>query len=584
MSGGVRMRRDAASLGWILVANRLLTEEQLRLAEGEQHRTLQPLGEILVEKGWVSKKRWLQALAAHRGVSAWHLEVDKPDPAATRLLAVEACREHRILPVRRRGDLLLLAMVNPSDIEAIELARNLTRLRIEPVLADETLLAEAIEDTARANHRHRALEVGHLVIEAVNQHSERGSPAPVRENLSEADSRPVVELVNQIISTAIDRHASDVHIEPRYDRVEVRFRLDGELVEAMEVPVGIGPALATRVKIMSELDIVEYRLPQDGQITVEHQGRQVDLRVSVLPTKYGQRIVLRVLDRRLSLRPLEELGFSIQELDLFRSFFQRPHGLVLVTGPTGSGKTTTLYAALQELNDGRRNIMTCEDPIEYDLDGVNQSQVNEKVGLTFAAQLRAVLRQDPDVILVGEIRDSETAETALRAAMTGHLVLSTLHTNDAPSAVPRLLDIGVDPYLLGTCLTGVTAQRLARRLCPKCAVAGEPDRAESAVLAALGAPGSSRVLRPGGCASCFGTGYSGRFAVHELLPMPEAVARLVSGRRPVEEIAETASNYGYNRLRETLALHVTRGETSLEEALKIAGSGQPTAPPLDLAA
>ncbi len=546
----LQKRTEAGKLGAVLLANRLITESQLVEAIELQKTVLKPLGRVLIDKGWLTERRLLQALAAQIGVSAWYLEEDSPDLRLAGLVPIEVCRAHYLIPLRRQGNLLTLGMVQPHDTEAIDLVRTLTGNRIEPALVDPRLLAERLDQLEEQVVSNRMHGVEELVREAVEGFGEDHARLAERPDLDEADSRPVVELVNQIIATAIARQASDVHLEPRLDRVEVRFRIDGELVGAMDVPARLAPALTTRVKIMAEMDIVEYRLPQDGHITVEVKNREVNLRVSSIPTRYGQRIVMRVLDKAMSLRPLPRLGFDPDALALFEGMIHRPHGLVLVTGPTGSGKTTTLYSALARVRTGRNNVMTCEDPIEYDVDGVNQSQVNEKVGLTFAAQLRAILRQDPDVVLVGEIRDRETAETALRASMTGHLVFSTLHTNDAPSAVPRMLDIGVDPYLLSTSLVGVTAQRLVRLCCPRCRVEGGGTA---------------------GCSTCQETGFRGRRAVHEALPVTEEVRRLIAARAPVDEIAAAGARAGYRRMLEPALRLAQSGETTLEEVRRVIG-------------
>jgi type IV pilus assembly protein PilB len=379
------------------------------------------------------------------------------------------------------------------------------------------------------------------------------------------DSRPIVNLVNNLLSEAIRAGASDVHIEPRSERVDVRYRIDGQMKKVSEIPQALLPMITTRLKIMAEIDIVEFRVPQDGRVTVQIDGRQVDLRVSVLPNYHGQRIVLRILDQSKSLKSLNEIGFRDRDLHLFRSLVRKPYGMFLVTGPTGSGKTTTLYAALAELREVTNNIMTCEDPIEYDIDGINQSQVNEKVGLTFASQLRATLRQDPDIILVGEIRDGETAQTAMRAAMTGHLVLTTLHCNDAASAIPRLLDMDIDPFLLSTSLIGVMSQRLLRVLCPHCKDEEIADGEDRALLEAYGFA-AEPVGIPKGCAMCSGTGYKGRAPVHEIMPVTPALARMIAEREPVESLRKAAGFVGMQEEAIEMAL---AGLTSLAEAQRV---------------
>jgi type IV pilus assembly protein PilB len=554
---------DRKRFGEVLVGRRLITQEQLKLAQTIQRESPAPLGTVLISLGFVAEDLLLQALAAEAGVSAWHLEKDPPKRDAVQRVPEHICRTYQVLPVETRGDLLLLAMRNPEDLDAIDAVRNLTGLRVEPVLVNEERLAKAIEHSYSLQGTEEAIDG--LVCQAMEEFRPSEARA-VKTVLSEVDTRPVVGLVNQIISDAIRLGASDVHLEPRIDRVDLRYRIDGRLQKLREIPDGLMPMLTTRLKIMSELDIVETRLPQDGRMSVALDNRTVDLRVSVLPNYHGQRIVLRILDKSVTLKRMEDLGFTSKNLGLFRTLITKPYGMILVTGPTGSGKTTTLYAALEELRHSTNNIMTCEDPVEYDIDGINQSQVFEKVGLTFAKQLRAILRQDPDIILVGEIRDKETADTAIRAALTGHLVLSTLHSNDAPSAIPRLLDMGVDPYLLSTSLIGVMAQRLLRVLCPHCreeAVDGEDRELLASVLGGDQVPVT---WQPKGCPRCLKTGYKGRIAVHEVLPVTPEVGSLIASQQPMEAVRRVASAFGYEPLQVDAIRKVIAGQTTLEEA------------------
>lgn len=549
-----------------LLVQRLITPNQLAQALETQRRTFEPLTEVLVRMGAISEEALVRALAARAGVAPWNLLSDAPEPGIVSLLPISVCREYQMLPVQARGDLLLLAMRNPHDLLAIECARQESGMRIEPVLADENRLRKAIDHYAHGSTDGRT--VVDLVARAMLEVRERTADAPDSvDSLTEVDTRPVVGLVNQILTDAIRMKASDVHVEPRAQGVEVRYRLDGQLRRVQEFPSELLPMVVARVKIMAELDIVEFRMPQDGRISARLDGRDIDMRVSVLPNHYGPRVVLRLLDRTAALRPLEQLGFSEQNLGLFQQLIAKPYGMILVTGPTGSGKTTSLYAGLQAIHREGINIMTCEDPIEYDVPGVNQSQVNEKVGLTFATQLRAILRQDPDVVLVGEIRDQETAEVAIRASLTGHLVLSTLHTNDAPSAVPRLVDIGVKPYLIGTSLIGVMAQRLVRCLCPDCKREEEASPKEAAIMHALSNhTGPFRVWRPVGCDACFGTGYRGRAAVSELLPVTSSMQRMIATGAPSESLREEGLQHGFVPMQVDAIQRVLSGQTSFEEA------------------
>ncbi|MCO5296356.1 MAG: GspE/PulE family protein [Fimbriimonadaceae bacterium] len=548
-------------LGELLIAQRLITNEQLDHALEVQRETHETLGAVLVTLGYLDEPLLLKAMAAQKGVRPWDLTTQPPKPYALGRVPENICRTYQLLPVEAQADLLIVAMRNPDDLEALELVRNITGMRIEPVLADEDKLLVVID---QVQNRSVGTAVGGFVAQAMG---ELDSDAPIElENLEvDEDDRPVVALVNTVLTEAIRLGASDVHIEPRGGRVDIRFRVDGEMRKIQEIPSRLLPMLIARMKIMAELDIVEFRLPQDGRISVKIDGRVVDIRVAVLPNYHGQRLVMRILDKSVSLKRLPELGFSTRNLAMFRKMIEMPHGMVLVTGPTGSGKTTTLYAAIAELRSPTRNIMTCEDPVEYDLDGISQSQVNEKVGLTFAKQLRATLRQDPDMILVGEIRDQETVQTAIRAALTGHMLLSTLHCNDAPSAIPRLLDMGVDPFMLSTSLTGVISQRLTRVLCSSCSEERHTsDEERSLFTNFLGYPVET-VRDPRGCPYCAHTGYRGRQALQEILPVTRDVAHAIASRVPMDTVRELAVANGYEPMQRMALEMVASGVTSLEE-------------------
>lgn len=554
-------------LGSALMDVKAITREQLEDALAQQVDSGEPLGRILVRRGVVSINRVLQVVAIQRGIDAWDLEADPPKGDAAALLAGETCARLAVLPVQVKGDLLVLAMADPDDTAAIEEARAESRMRIQPVLADPERLASLVQRNYHLDARSSSV-MDSLVAEALQTANESGhAQFAERANVTEEEARPVVGFVNQIIHDAIRMHASDIHIEPRFDHAEIRYRLDGQLMTMREVPQALVPMVVTRLKIMAELDIVEYRVPQDGRISLQFGANAIDLRVSCLPSLHGQRLVMRVLDKSFGLRRLDELGFDAENLSILRSLVEKPYGLFLSTGPTGSGKTTTLYAAIQEIRQEGMNIMTCEDPVEYDLEGVNQSQVNERVGLTFAEQLRAILRQDPDIVLVGEVRDHETAETAVRAAMTGHMVMSTLHCNDAPSAIARLLDLGIDPFLLSTSLIGTMSQRLVRRLCPHCRREEPPTADETEMMEKhFGVHGVDRIWQATGCDKCHKTGYKGRVAVSEIMPVVEEIAALIAARAPLEQIKSAASMYGYLPMQSDAMVRVARGETSLEEA------------------
>jgi type IV pilus assembly protein PilB len=556
----------------LLLTMKLVTREELAQAERLQRETPAPIGSILVSLGFLTEERLLSATAAQMGVAPWHLGDQPAASDAIRRVPGNICRTYQLLPVQVKGDVLVIAMRNPLDLDAIDLVRNVVAMRVEPVLVDGDRLMRAIDEVYGAKAREADFE--NLIESASEERPGKQRQGQAVQKM-DYDSRPIVNLVNQLLSEAIRAGASDVHIEPRLERVDVRYRIDGQMKKVSEIPQTLLPMITTRLKIMAEIDIVEFRVPQDGRVTVQIDGRQVDLRVSVLPNHHGQRIVLRILDQSKSLKSLNDVGFRDRDLHLFRSLVRKPYGMFLVTGPTGSGKTTTLYAALAELREVTNNIMTCEDPIEYDIDGVNQSQVNEKVGLTFAAQLRATLRQDPDIILVGEIRDGETAQTAMRAAMTGHLVLTTLHCNDAPSAIPRLLDMGIDPFLLSTSLIGVMSQRLLRVLCPHCREQEMASGADRELLEAYGF-GVGAVWKPKGCAMCGETGYKGRAPVHEIMPVTPTLARMITDREPVESLRSVA---GFIGMQQEAIEMVFGGRTSLAEAQRVVFFESPEAAP-----
>ena len=548
-------------LGELLLSLKLLKKEQLDQALDIQRETAAPLGSILVSLGYVREDQLLNALASQDGVSPWRIDEQPPAQEALTKVPPHVCRALQVIPVRVQGDLLVLAMRNPLDLDAIDMVRNLTGQRIEPVLAEEGRLGRAIDRFC-----HEGASAGTMdgfVTEALVQFQASAIAGNQQSLLTEKDTRPVVGLVNQVLSDAIRMGASDVHVEPRSDRVDIRYRIDGELTKVRDIPLSLLPMFVTRLKIMADMDIVEFRLPLDGRVNAQIDGRSVDLRVSTLPNQYGQRVVLRILDKSRSLKKLDDLGFSLDCLSTFRSLLRRPHGIMLVTGPTGCGKTTTLYAALQELRKVTRNIMTCEDPIEYEIDGISQSQVNDKVGLGFVSQLRATLRQDPDIILVGEIRDAETAETAIRAALTGHLVLSTLHCNDAPSAVPRLLDMGVDPFLLSSSLIGVMSQRLIRTLCNDC-------------------KGEATAKKP--CRSCGESGFRGRMAVGEIMTVNGAVATAIGNRSSMDDLIRAASRAGYRPMEAAAEAMVASGKTTVKEAQRHVFFSEPDVPMVHLRA
>ena len=480
------------------------------------------------------------------------------DREAATSVSATLCRRHHLLPIAREGGTLIVAMADPGDILALDDVSAATRMRIRAVAVDGKDLATAIDRFHRADD-----ELSDLSNTLFAQSESAGGDED-----EEEDDAPIVRFVNLLISQAVQDRASDIHIEPGESSLRVRYRIDGVLKEVQSVPTSIQAGVISRLKIMAELDIAERRRPQDGRIAVLHQGRKIDLRVSTLPTVWGEKVVMRILDTSGSARTIADLQMMGRNLKAFREGYTRPNGMILVTGPTGSGKSTTLYTALQEVAKPTVNVITVEDPVEYRMAGVNQVQVNTKAGLTFASALRSILRQDPDVVLVGEIRDHETAQIAVEAALTGHLVLSTLHTNDAPSAVTRLVEMGIEPYLVGSALVSVVAQRLARRLCDKCK---KPTHYDEDYLAQIGLliEEDEEVFVAVGCSACASTGYRGRLALHEVMTVNEEIERLTVVRSTASEIGRAAITQGMVSLRQDGWNKVCAGLTSIEEVLRV---------------
>ncbi|HET7487300.1 MAG TPA: ATPase, T2SS/T4P/T4SS family [Acidimicrobiales bacterium] len=558
LNGSKRVR---LRLGELLLKDGLVTRPQLDAALAEQRRTGERLGRLLVAAGVLTEGQLLGVLAASLGVEAVDLEEQVPDFTAGRLLRESFARRHQALPIGWDGKRLVVAMANPADVFALDDVRSMTGASLKVVMADPDHLARAIDRTWRANAED-SLRL------ADTSEEEELDPAT-----AETVDGPVVQFVNDVLARAVAERASDVHLEPGERDLRIRFRVDGVLHDVMAVPQSIRSTVVSRLKIMGDMNIAERRLPQDGRMTMVLPSGTADVRLVTLPTTQGESLVMRILDRSKGMRQIDDLGFLPDTRERFRSCYRRPWGAVLVTGPTGSGKSTSLYAALGELNSPNRNIVTVEDPVEYQVAGIKQIQLNRKAGLTFANALRSVMRADPDVVLVGEIRDRETAGIAVEAALTGHLVLSTLHTNDAASTPARLVDMGVEPFLVTSSLSGVLAQRLVRRLCEKCTEPYHPKADEliaagwdDALAAAVGQP---RFHRAVGCARCSKSGYYGRFAVHEVMPFTEDIAHLVLTRSPTEEVAEWAVESGMTTMRRDGLIKVGQGLTTFEELLRV---------------
>ena len=549
-------------LGDILLERGLLTAEQLDTAVEEQRRLGRSLGRVLVDLGALSEGQLVAALAQQIGLRFVDLTDHPVDGAAVSSVPEQVCRRHQALPIGYEDGRLVVAMADPANVFALDDVRSVTGLEVKPVVATRPDVLAAID-------RYHRGEVELDDLTSAMQGPDAGEDlGAVREIVEDA---PIVKFVNLLIAQAVQDRASDIHLEPTERELRVRFRIDGVLHEIMRSPRAVTAGVTSRLKVMADLDIAERRLPQDGRLSVTVSGRKVDLRVATLPTVWGEKVVMRVLDNSTAMLQLSDLGFSPGNQEVFARSFSKPYGMILVTGPTGSGKSTTLYATLNIVSRPEVNVITVEDPVEYRIPGINQVQTNPKAGLTFAAALRSILRSDPDVVLLGEVRDRETAHIAVEAALTGHLVLSTLHTNDAPSAVVRLTEMGIEPFLVGSALDCVLAQRLARRLCEKCRQPYTPT-AEALVSARF--PWSRDAPLPTlhravGCSACSGTGYRGRLALHEVMEVTEDVERLAVERASTMAIAALAREQGMTTLREDGLRKVLEGVTSLEEVLRV---------------
>ncbi len=556
-------------LGELLVREKLISLQQLRQAQEEQRKSGTPLGGVLTKLGYISDGQITNFLSAQYRVPAVNLETIEIEAEVIRLVPREVCEKHKIIPLSRSGPNLVVAMSDPTNLHAIDDLKFLTGFNVEPVVASESGILAAIE---------RAFEVkssyDDMLSEFANEEVDfavEDSDINVLELEKAAEGAPAVRLVNAILLNAIKKGASDIHIEPYEKQLRVRYRVDGVLVEEMQPPMKMKNALSSRIKIMSSLDIAERRLPQDGRIKLKlGKGKEMDFRVSVLPTLFGEKIVLRLLDKSNLQLDMSKLGFDPKPLSDFKWAIGQPWGMVLVTGPTGSGKTTTLYSALSELNQTDVNISTAEDPVEYNLPGINQVQMHDEIGLNFAMALRAFLRQDPDIIMVGEIRDFETAEIAVKAALTGHMVLSTLHTNDAPSTISRLLNMGVEPFLITASVNLVLAQRLARKICSDCRA---PLHLETNTLFDFGFTEAqvarAQLFKGDGCKTCNGTGYKGRVALYEVMRFTENLKELVQQGASTAELKAAAVKQGMLTLRMAGIEKVLAGVTTTEEVGRV---------------
>ncbi|KPK97389.1 MAG: hypothetical protein AMJ95_09325 [Omnitrophica WOR_2 bacterium SM23_72] len=566
-------REKYIKLGELLVQEGLIDNAQLESAISTQRREGGRLGEVLVRLGFVREDQVVAVLGKQLNVPYFPLGTGMLKPAMDqgleRLITQDFALKNSVIPLSRTLRSITVAMSDPLDLILIDNLKKLTGCEVNPVIATKSDITRAIEEFyGRSTMLKEAVEASYE-LSKVEEHAFETEALDQELSLDKliarAEEAPVVKLVDLIIRQAIDERASDIHIEPFKDRISLRYRIDGKLYEIPPPAKHLHLPIISRVKIMSKLDIAEKRLPQDGAFLVKIRNKTIDIRVSTIPTIYGEKVVMRILDRSAVLLDINVLGFGAKHLENIRRAISAPYGLVFLTGPTGSGKTTTLYAILNEIKHPSKNILTIEDPVEYKLEGINQVQVKPEIGLTFAAAMRSFLRQDPDIMLVGEVRDLETAEICIRSALTGHLVLSTLHTNDAPSAVYRLMDIGIEAYMLAPSLLCVVAQRLLRKLCPDCKEAYEPTQEERESMNLK----SDLIYKPKGCVKCNNTGFAGRTCIAEVMLMDQEIQDLINQKAPFQKTRSVARAHGMETLYEAAIKKVEQGTTSLEEALSV---------------
>ncbi|MBN1571098.1 MAG: type II secretion system ATPase GspE [Acidobacteria bacterium] len=571
MSIKVEALKSKKLIGQVFLERGLIDEEELRTALNLQSESREKIGKLLVDLGYVSERDCLAVVSEHLGIPAVSAADYPPVPILDNVLTFRFMKQCKFVPIALEGNVLTLAMTDPLDAATLDSVRQSTGYQLKAVLAAESEVMDVLEKF----YGSAASTLGRIIegIDEGNIESLSDEIEDIEQLKDLASEAPVIRLVNLLISKAIESRASDIHIEPFEKDLKVRYRIDGILHDVESPPKKLKAALISRVKIMSKLNIAERRLPQDGRIKLKVLGKDIDLRVSTLPTLYGESVVMRILDKsNTSLYDIRRLGFPEDSLREFESLIRRPHGIFLVTGPTGSGKTTTLYSALTTINLPDKKIITIEDPIEYQIDGVNQIHVNSQIGLTFASGLRHIVRQDPDVIMVGEIRDLETAEIAIRAALTGHLVFSTLHTNDAPSAITRLIDMGAEDYLIASSLLGVLAQRLVRVICPSCKmeVFPVPEMLDE-IGFRRGDPrsGPNHFYEGRGCEQCSNTGFIGRVGIYELMNVTDDIRKLTVAKADSNQIRKKAIENGMRPLRDDGWLKVRQGVTSISEVLRV---------------
>lgn len=549
------MKQTRKRLGDLLVDAGLITVEQLEKALREKSDT-QKLGDVLLQQGYITEQQLIEVLEFQLGIPHVSLYRYPIDTTLTSIIPIDIVKRNQLIPLKKEGDRLFVAMADPMDYYAIDDLRMATGFQIEPVIATK-------DDILRSINKYYQID------ESLNAFLDEtpGNQSRDEDRFVDEDS-PVVRLVNQMILNGIQLKASDIHFDPQETKLNIRCRVDGVLRTERTLPKHMQNALTARIKIMANLNITETRLPQDGRIKINIDYHHVDIRVSTLPTVFGEKIVMRILDLSSNINDIDKLGFNKVHYQRFTDLIERPNGIILITGPTGSGKSSTLYAALNRLNKEEVNIITIEDPVEYQVEGISQIQVNPQVGLNFATGLRSILRQDPDIVMVGEIRDKETAEISIRASLTGHLVFSTLHTNDAIATITRLIDMGVEPFLVAASLTGVISQRLIRRVCRDCQEVHEPTEREKTIFHQRGLT-VERIVRGKGCGNCNMTGYKGRIAIHEMLVMDEEIRKYIMNNQPISMIREHAIKKGTIFLLDDGLLKVRQGMTTTEEVLRV---------------
>ncbi|MBW4838318.1 MAG: Flp pilus assembly complex ATPase component TadA [Paenibacillaceae bacterium] len=545
-------------LGELLLESGIITEQQLQIALEEQQRTKKKLGDVLLAQGVLTEHQLIEVLEFQLGIPHVTLSRFQIDAKLSQVIPEQMARRYQVLPIRADGRKLMVAMADPLDLFVIDDLRMSTGFTIEPAIISRGELQRGIA---------RLYGLQDSMNEMIKDLGTGIAQIDVEDSVILGEDSPVVRLVQQMIEQAVRLGASDIHVDPMDTQLAIRYRIDGQLRNERTVPKSMQGVIIARLKILGNLNIAERRLPQDGRIKMLVDGKPIDIRLSSLPTVHGEKIVMRLLDLAEGVKGLDKLGMTEPTLNLFQRMIEKQHGMVLLTGPTGSGKTTTLYSALQHLNREETNIITVEDPVEYMLDGVNQMQVHPAAGLTFARGLRSILRQDPNIIMVGEIRDLETAEIAIRASLTGHLVFSTLHTNDAVSTVVRLRDMGIEPYLIASSLIGIVAQRLVRCICPDCKTAYTPERQEMIYLERLGI-GADKLYRGTGCGTCGKTGYRGRMAVHEALLISDDLRSAIVDGSSIPELRQMAKEQGMTTLFADGIQKALEGRTTLQEIIR----------------